>query len=247
MKGVVLPRTLLAALLIPVAAPAVEVDMVEIEVTFLQASGKQWAASLESHPHISAPSSQVQLLHIVGVLEKARTDQLIASLKKEGAEIATSQKMVALNGRELVARNVRELRYPSEFSPAKDGSGEVYPIAFDTREVGTRITLTPTIGPDGATINLLFSPRIDEFRGFVDASQLKPDTDTRDPETLKRLLQTPLKKGSPWQPIFDTREITAEVTVYDGCSVLLIESSDLTQPDASLKGVLLTVRLAPKK
>lgn len=250
MKSLVLPGTLLLALLFPPVAPAGEFDMVEVEVRFFQATEKQWAGSFEGVPH-SAPPAQAsapnRALAFTGVFTGTQVGQLTANLKKAGVEIAASQKMVTLSGRQLVARNVRELRYPSEFSPAKDGSGEIYPTAFETREVGTIITLTPTTVSADSTIDVAFTAQIVDFRGFVDASQIKPDTDTRDPATLKKLLQTPLKKGSPWQAIFDTREITTELTVFDDNTILLTAAPDPAEPGSHLKGILLTTRLAPKK
>lgn len=245
-----LPGTLLLALLLSSPARAGEMEMVEVEVLFLKATEKQWAAALDGLPHSPAqPAANApgRMLMVNGAFSAPQTALLLPKMKDSGAEVATRQKMVTVSGRQLSVKNVRELRYPTEFAPAKDGSEGVYPIAFETKDVGVSLELTPTVGPDGYTIDLFFTPRIVDFRGFIDAGQFKADTDTRDPATIKKLLRAPLKKGSPWQPVFDTREVTTEVTIYDGGSVLLVESPAPGEPDTALTGILVTARLAPKK
>lgn len=250
MKTHVLPWTLPLALFFSLPAPAGEMDMVEIEVLFLKAGEKQWAEGLGGLPHIDIkqqPNVPGPFLMVNGVFTAGQISPLVQKMKDAGAEVITHQKLITVSGHELTVRNVRELRYPTAFSEAKDGSAGVYPTAFDTKDVGLKLALTPKVGPDGATIDLAFAPRIVDFRGFIDAGQIKPDTDTRDPATIKKLLQAPLKKGSPWQPIFDTRELSTSVTLHDGNTLLLNETPNPDEPGSGLTGILVTVRLAPRK
>lgn len=137
-------------------------------------------------------------------------------------------------------QNSRELRYPSDFGSSRTPGAEgLYPTAFEDKDVGFTMELEPRVGPDGYTIDLIFPPRIVEFQGFVDATKIPKDASEK---RIQDLLKTPPKKGTPWQPIFQTREVTTEVTVYNGQTVLLTSPATTNAPGTV---ILLRARILP--
>ncbi len=80
--------------------------------------------------------------------------------------------------------------------------------------------MEPTVGPDGYTIDLILSPRVVEFDGFINyGSPISTVV------TTVGCLVLVLTSWSPHnvinKPVFSTREVTTEVTVYDGQTVVI--------------------------
>jgi len=127
---------------------------------------------------------------------------------------------------------VREFRYPSEydlpqvtqspgglFAPATPTS----PTAFEMKPTGITLEVEPTVGPDGYTIDLVLAPRVVEFDGFINyGSPIFANVD------FISILGANLASGNILvtanvinQPVFSTREVTTQVSVYDGQTVVL--------------------------
>jgi general secretion pathway protein D len=77
--------------------------------------------------------------------------------------------------------------------------------------VGVEMTVTPNVENDD-TISLILEPRVTEFEGFVEYGG--PSVALQDGTTVT-------VPAGFYQPIFSTREITTEVTVYDGATVVM--------------------------
>lgn len=233
-------------------------EMVEVEVRFFEAKIEQMPKLMPSF----GPTSNIDpiasgtlplegqgkpglpaapaILSVIGVFTAEQADKWARELKAAGAKLLEQQKTVALSGHTATIKNVRELRYPSDFDKSKTADAEgLYPIAFESRNVGFELEFEPKIGPDGYTIDLVISPRIDEFKGFVDATKIRKDAL---PEHLQELLKIPPKKGAAWQPVFNSRQVTTEVTVYNGQTVIL--SSPAT-PENPGTVILITARILP--
>lgn len=188
----------------------------------------------------AALSEAPAVLLVAGVFTSEQAEAWTKELQSNGAKLLDRQKTVALSGHRARMKNSRELRYPSDFESSQTPGAEgLHPTAFEAKDVGFTMELEPRIGMDGYTIDLIFSPRIVEFQGFVDATKIPNGASAKQ---IQDLLKTPPKKGSAWQPIFQTREGTTEVTVYDGQTVVLT-----SPPSADAPGtvILLTARILP--
>jgi general secretion pathway protein D len=113
---------------------------------------------------------------------------------------------------------VQEFIYPTEFSTPQAGSlgssgTASIPSAFRTREVGVILNVTPTVGPDGYTINLTLVPEVSEFRGFIDYS---PDPTTSSAGGTNSSVSYKII-----QPLFETRNVQTSVVIWDGQTVVL--------------------------
>jgi general secretion pathway protein D len=81
----------------------------------------------------------------------------------------------------------------------------------------------PTIGPDSYTIEMLLVPRIIEFDGFINyGSPINATVAAINP--LGGLFPSRTFEATPNtinQPVFSTREVTTQISVYDGQTVAL--------------------------
>ncbi len=81
-----------------------------------------------------------------------------------------------------------------------------------TRNVGVEMTVTPNVENDD-TISLILEPRVTEFEGFVEYGGPSVALDGSG--------TTVTVPAGFYQPIFSVREITTEVTVFDGATVVM--------------------------
>jgi general secretion pathway protein D len=89
--------------------------------------------------------------------------------------------------------------------------------------VGITLEVEPTVGPDGYTIDLILSPRVVEFDGFINYGSpintvvtLVNAVGALGLSANFRVTDNVINK-----PVFSTREVTTEVTVYDGQTVVM--------------------------
>jgi hypothetical protein len=222
---------------LPAAAPAetnARAEMVEIEVRFVQATKTQ-AAEIPTpelnFPNPSGPRIPPELLAVSGVFSAEQASVALARLKKAGAEIASVPRIIALDGRRATVQNVREFRYPSEYSKP-DASGKVVPIAFETVPIGIVLEFEPKMGP-AETIDLIIAAGIKELTGYADYTGRQGSNQTTD----KRSATSPV-----WQPIIKAREVTTEVTVLSGQTVLLSGTAETDKDRAQF--IFITAREA---
>jgi general secretion pathway protein D len=144
--------------------------------------------------------------------------------RQSGSDLMSAPKVTVLSGKRATITVAQEMRYPESYgdlestvSPAgRRGSGGVSitagtPQDFVTRNVGVEMTVTPNVENDD-TISLILEPRVTEFEGFVEyggtSIAIQGDTTVTLPSGF-------------YQPIFSVREITTEVTVYDGATIVM--------------------------
>ncbi len=162
--------------------------------------------------------------------------------QKKGIDLMSAPKVTTKSGSKAVINIVREFRYPSEFDPPQIpqstgtlSSGSISaqgfvtsgvitpttPTAFETRNTGVTLDVTPVVGPDNYTIDLELSPEVVDFEGFIDYG-----TPIRgiDPGELANLF-TPrvqvVTSNVINQPVFSTRKVTTNVTIWDGMTVAI--------------------------
>jgi general secretion pathway protein D len=164
----------------------------------------------------------------------ANVDLAIRALsRKSGSDLMSAPKVTVLSGKRATITVAQELRYPESYGDIESqasggssnnsstnnnntGSGSVTitagtPQDFVTRNVGVEMSVTPNVENDD-TISLILEPRVTEFEGFVEfggpSIAISGDTTVTVPAGF-------------YQPIFSTREITTEVTVFDGATVVM--------------------------
>lgn len=141
-----------------------------------------------------------------------------ALAQRKGSDVLSAPKITTISGAQAQVRVVQEFIYPTEFSTPQAGVGgsggtASIPSAFRTREVGVILNVTPTVGPDGYTINLTLVPEVSEFRGFIDYS---PDPTTSSAGGTNSSVSYKII-----QPLFETRNVQTSVVIWDGQTVVL--------------------------
>jgi len=156
----------------------------------------------------------------------ANVDLAIRALsRKAGSDLMSAPKVTVLSGKRATITVAQELRYPESYGDIEStvssgdrdsGGGSVSitagtPQDFVTRNVGVEMSVTPNVENDN-TISLILEPRVTEFEGFVEyggpSVAIAGDTTVTVPAGF-------------YQPIFSVREITTEVTVFDGATVVM--------------------------
>jgi len=155
---------------------------------------------------------------------------LDALSQKQGADLMSAPKVVAMNGIDAHILVAQQLRFPETFSPIQSavqqgnnntttgggGGGGVTitagtPNGFNTKNIGVEMTATPQIYDD-QTIELVLHPTVTEFEGFIEyggtSIAIQSGTTASVPSGFI-------------QPIFDVREVETTVTIFDGATVIL--------------------------
>jgi general secretion pathway protein D len=169
--------------------------------------------------------------------------------QKKGIDLLDAPRVTTKSGQRAIIEIVREFRYPTEFDPPQipqnfgaTGSValgatapvQVFPVtpttptAFETRNTGVTLEVEPTVGSDNYTIDLNLVPQVVEFEGFINYGS---PISTINPASLGlggvagAITNAPasvvLTPNVINQPIFSTRKVTTEVTVWDGQTVVL--------------------------
>ena len=162
----------------------------------------------------------------------ADVDLAIRALsRKSGSDLMSAPKVTVLSGKRATITVAQELRYPESYgdiestvssggssnnTTGSSGGGGISitagtPQDFVTRNVGVEMTVTPNVENDD-TISLILEPRVTEFEGFVEYGG---------PSVAIQGDLTVTVPAGFYQPIFSVREITTEVTVYDGATVVM--------------------------
>jgi len=150
-----------------------------------------------------------------------------ALARKTGSDLMSAPKVTVLSGKRANITVAQELRYPESYgdiestasqSGGDDGGGSAAisitagtPQDFVTRNVGVEMAVTPNVENDD-TISLILEPRVTEFEGFVEyggpSVAITGDTAVTVPAGF-------------FQPVFSTRELATEVTIFDGATVVM--------------------------
>lgn len=146
----------------------------------------------------------------------APTGEEIKALWREGkGKIAGTSKTVTRSGINAQVKGVEEVIYPTEFEGTADKKTpdefqglDVVPTSFETREVGVIQNVTPTVGPDGYTIDLTFVPELCEQLGWDDVGISKTQADGKTTAIHLR------------QPRFHSRNLTTSIVLWDGETIV---------------------------
>jgi general secretion pathway protein D len=80
----------------------------------------------------------------------------------------------------------------------------------------------PTVGPDSYTIELRLAPRVIEFDGFINyGSPIYASVQYSTPLLTLPSATFEATPNTINQPVFSTREVETQVSVYDGQTVVM--------------------------
>ncbi len=162
-----------------------------------------------------------------GIINGVNVDLVINALsQEEGSDLLSSPRLTVLSGRTAQIVVAQELRYPENYGDIEsevgtgnaDGGGSAgvtittgTPQDFTVRNVGVEMEVTPTV-EENENISLKLEPRVTEFEGFVEYGG---------PSIAISNNTTVTVPSGFFQPIFSTRAVRTEVTVYDGATVVI--------------------------
>src|SRR5438067_7282170 len=141
------------------------------------------------------------------------------------------------SGQRALIEIVREFRYPTTFTPPQvpsitggtGGTGTVQinvvtpttPQSFETRNTGVTLEVEPVVGPDGQTIDLNLVPQVVEFEGFINYGSPINAIAVNTVAGISISKAVTLTENVINHPVFSTRKVTTNVSVWDGQTVVL--------------------------
>ena len=160
--------------------------------------------------------------------------QIRALSRKTGSDLMSAPKVTVLSGKRANITVAQELRYPESYgdiestvSSSNSGGAAISitagtPEDFVTRNVGVELAVTPNVENDD-TISLILEPRVTEFEGFVEyggpsVAVVGGGTNFVTGASEQTTVTVP---AGFYQPIFSTRELSTEVTVFDGATIVM--------------------------
>ena len=186
------------------------------------------------------------IFSIAGVFSEPQFQLVIRALnQKKGVDLMTAPKVTTKSGAEATVKIVNEFIYPRQYQPpqipqstANNGSSLIvnaanqppptitpaFPTDFTKQDLGVILKATPTIGPDGYTIDLALNPKVTDFDGFINygskINSVGYQASVAFPGLNEPYAQT-LTTNTINQPVFSIREVNTFVTVWDGQTVAL--------------------------
>lgn len=201
------------------------------------------------YPSAGLSSAAPGVFGIAGVYTNPQFQVVIRALdQKKGVDLLSAPRVTTKSGNTAKIEIIREFRYATEFSPPQipqtvgSTSGEggstgfvpvtpTTPTAFETRNTGVTLEVQPVVGPDGTTIDLSLAPEVVEFEGFINyGSPILAPATTSWYETMIDGVKNVFAVDIPAsvitpnvinQPIFSTRRVSTNVSVWDGQTVAL--------------------------
>lgn len=164
------------------------------------------------------------ILSISTVLTNPEVNMILHALSQRGAaDLLSAPRVTTRSGVNAQIQVVREIIYPTEFEvtqPTIQSEGNlvtpptVTPGGFETRETGVILNVTPTVGPDGYTIDLTLVPEVSELVGWIQyGSEITLPIGTQGADRTF-VFNIP-------QPIFSSRNVTTSIVIWDGQTVVM--------------------------
>ena len=167
---------------------------------------------------------------VVSVLGQETLSVAIRAIEENaGSDLMSSPSLTVLDGKTAVIKVAQLLRYPQAYGDIQSNVGQGggggalgaantsvaitagTPQDFTVQEVGVTLEVTPTVAADDS-IALNLKPKVTEFEGFVEYGGTSV--------ALTGGVTVTVPSGF-FQPIFSTREVTTDVTVFDGATVVI--------------------------
>ena len=194
--------------------------------------------SLLTVPNVSNPAA----FALAGALTDPQFQLVVRALnQRKDVDLLSSPSITASEDEEASIDIVREFRYPTEFSPPQipqsvgtttttgAGGGQLpgipvtpsTPGAFEKRETGVKLRVTPSIKGDNYAIHLDLHPEVTEFEGFINYGSPIKTTASGSTLTGTTPISVVLTDNTINQPIFSVRRIQTVVTLLDGETIAL--------------------------
>ncbi|MEI6073262.1 MAG: Amuc_1098 family type IV pilus outer membrane protein [Verrucomicrobiae bacterium] len=173
------------------------------------------------------------IMALAGVFTNPQFQVVLRALNQaKGVDLVSAPKVTTKSGQRANIEIVREFRYPSEYDlPQVSGSSgqaqftpvaPTTPTAFEMKPTGVTLEVEPTVGPDGYTIDLVLAPRIVEFDGFINyGSAINANVQYYLGGFLLGQNVIQVTPNVINKPVFSTREVTTQVSVRDGSTVVM--------------------------
>jgi type II secretory pathway component GspD/PulD (secretin) len=175
---------------------------------------------------------------LAGVFTDPQFQVVIRALnQKKGVDLLSAPKVTTKSGQRAVIEVVREFRYPTTFTQPQvpqigssttvvNGTVPVVvtpttPQTFETRNTGVTLEVEPVVGPDGVTIDLNLVPQVVEFEGFINYGSPIFAVGVNTIAGISVSTPVLLTSNVINQPVFSTRKVTTNVSVWDGQTVVL--------------------------
>jgi general secretion pathway protein D len=175
---------------------------------------------------------------LAGVFTDPQFQVVIRALnQKKGVDLLSAPKVTTKSGQRAVIEIVREFRYPTTFTQPQVPSigtttttgSQVVPVVvtpttpqtFETRNTGVTLEVEPVVGPDGVTIDLNLVPQVVEFEGFINYGSPINAVGVNTVGVISRSEPVLLTENVINQPVFSTRKVTTNVSVWDGQTVVI--------------------------
>jgi len=148
--------------------------------------------------------------------------------QSSGSDLMSAPSLTVLDGKTAIIKIAQLLRYPQSYGDTQSNVGSTgggqqgggsagvtitagTPQDFTVQEVGVTLEVTPTVGADDS-IALNLKPKVTEFEGFVEYGGTSVAISGSTTVTIP---------SGFFQPIFTTREVSTDVTVFDGATVVI--------------------------
>ncbi len=216
----------------------IESKMVEIKMNDLEELGFDWTLSHgngeDDHfnftftsPSIGSGWSDntlVNNLNLIPNFGPGGTWSLFLTInaidRTDRSEILSTPKVVTVSGRQAQVQMVRQMYFPESWTEPEINTSCGSSVSFEPsypefggpRDIGTSLTVTPTLQPNNYTVRLELNPSVTDLTGWSDYSYnyVIGDFSSGDeyPMTLK-------------MPEISNREVQTTIKVYDGQTVVL--------------------------
>ena len=216
----------------------IESKMVEIKMNDLEELGFDWTLSHnggeEDHfnftftsPAITsgwADNTLVNNLNLIPNFGPGGTWSLFLTInaidRTDRSEILSTPKVVTVSGRQAQVQMVRQMYFPESWSEPEISTScgssirfePSYPEFGSPRDIGTSLTVTPTLQPNNYTIRLELNPSVTDLTGWSDYSYNYVVGDFSSGEEYPMTLK---------MPEISNREVQTTIKVYDGQTVVL--------------------------
>ncbi|MGD9612554.1 MAG: hypothetical protein AB7V22_06585 [Kiritimatiellia bacterium] len=166
------------------------------------------------------------ILSASSVLTNPEVTVVLQALSQHGGtDLLSAPRVTTRSGVNAQIQVVKEIIYPTEFDvtqPTMNSDGNVTmspvvtPGTFETRETGVILNVTPTVGPDGYTIDLVMAPEVAELVDWIQyGSQITVETGI-----IGAKQQNTYLFNMP-QPVFTSRNVTTSIVIWDGQTVVM--------------------------
>ncbi len=176
------------------------------------------------------PTFAGNILSISSVLTNPEMRVVLHALSQSGnVDLLSAPRVTTRSGVNASIEVVTEIIYPTEFrvteptiTAASGASGSavispptVTPDNFETRRTGVILNVTPTVGPDGYTIDLALAPEVAELVDWLQYGSRLRVPNPEDPTGFQEFVY-----NIP-QPVFASRNVTTSIVIWDGQTVVM--------------------------